>query len=145
MIQLNVIATKREGVGTMYLVCTVASIFITVLGFAMLLVPTILLGVVMMITCGYFYLECKKIPDVVISVDENNTLYLPMGVTVSISDVIDVSYRRASARSIQYKWGSVTIRTKNGMVYKYGYIAECEEVAKRLTDMVYQAKYKQEG
>lgn len=141
---MNIIATKREGVESMYLVCTVVSVFITVLGFAMLLVPTILLGVVMMVTCGYLYLECRKIPNIVISADENNTLYLPDGITVSMDDVADVSYRRASARSIQYKWGSVTIKTKNGTLYKYGYIAECEEVAKRLTDMLYQARYKTE-
>lgn len=141
---MNVIATKREGVESMYLACTVASAFITVLGMAMLVVTTVLLGVVMGITCGYLYFECKKIPNVVISIDENNVLHLPKGVTVSIDDVIDVSYRRASAKSIQYKWGSVALKTKNGMIHKYGYIAECEEVAKRLTDMMYQAKYERE-
>jgi len=72
---------------------------------------------------------------------DDNKLILPHGVTVSLYAVNDVSYRRASAKGIQYRWGSVTLSTLYGK-YKFGFVADCEEVSKRLTQLLYKEKYR---
>ena len=59
----------------------------------------------------------------------------------TVKAVNDVSYRRASAKGIQYRWGSVTLSTLYGK-YKFGFVADCEEVSKRLTQLVYEEKYR---
>ena len=79
------------------------------------------------------------LPKEIILVDKNNQLHLPKGISLNPKDIVDVSYRRASARSIQYKWGSVTIETRDSK-YKFGYVADCEFVAKNIYDLMYKSK-----
>ena len=71
--------------------------------------------------------------------DKNKKLYLPKGITLNPKDIVDVSYSKASGRSIQYKWGSVTIMTATAK-YKYKFVADCESVSKIITDIVYKSK-----
>jgi len=137
---MKVIATKREGLGAMYLICTVVGVACITLGVAMPNLYSALLGILLSITCGYIYAKYFSLPKVVISIDQNGCLFLPKGVVINIKDVIDVSYRRAAAKGIQYRWGDITLTTRIGK-YKYGFIAECENVAKSLTEMMHKAKY----
>lgn len=139
---MDVIAHKRSGVGFMYLVCTLLGLIFVGVGFytsgeALLIA---FMGLVVTGISAYIFISYLALPYAVITLDRENNLHLPKNKTVAINDVLDVSYRRASARGIQYKWGSVTLTTRLGS-FKYGYIADCEEVAKRLTDLMYQAKY----
>ena len=59
--------------------------------------------------------------------------------TIKIKEISDISYRRASARGIQYKWGIVTVVTYHG-TYRVNYVADCEDVAKELTRLMYAVK-----
>ena len=139
---MNVIAHKREGVGVMYLVCTFLGLVFIGIGAALLGegILLILFGILLSAVSGYIFYGYVSLPYAVIQIDGEDNLHLPKGKTISLCDVLDVSYRRASAKGIQYKWGSVTLTTRLGK-YKYGYIADCEEVAKNLTDMMYRARF----
>lgn len=139
---MNVIARKKEGVGIMYLVCTLLStVFVGVgIGLSGEMLIIALLGLALLCISGYVFIQYVMLPYDVISIDREDNLHLPKGKVINIKDVLDVSYRRASARHIQYKWGSVTLKTRLG-TFKYGYIADCEQVSKILTDMVYHARY----
>ena len=139
---MNVIAHKKSGVGFMYLVCVLLGFMLIGIGIAtgaegLLLAVA---GLAISGISGFIFVQYISLPYDVIGIDREDNLHLPKGTVVNIKDVLDVSYRRASARSIQYKWGSVTLKTRLG-TFKYGYIADCEEVAKLLTDMMYQAKF----
>ena len=140
---MDVIACKKGGVGVMYLLCTFVGLIISASGFAMMGEGIIMgiAGIAIALISGYVFFSYVSLPYAVIQLDSDNNLHLPKNLVVNVGDVLDVSYRRASARGIQYRWGSVTLSTRLG-TYRYGYIADCESVAKSLTDMIYQAKYK---
>lgn len=138
---MEVIARKREGVGVMYLCCTIVGVITTIFGIGSMTIYFALLGILLTVVCGYMYAGYVALPTDVILLEQGNVLRLPKGGTLNINDLSDVSYKCATAKEIQYKWGTVMLRTKFGDVYKYGYIAECETVAKRLTEMMYAARY----
>jgi hypothetical protein len=98
------------------------------------------MGLIVLITSLIIYIKYKKLPDCIILQDTEGCLYLPYGVAVKISDIIDVSYKKASAKGIQYKWGAIILTTRTAR-YKYGYVADCEDVSKMLTDMMYNYRY----
>ncbi len=143
---MDIIAHKRNGVGVMYFICTLLGLMIT--GFGISAFPggiiIVVMGLVVVGISGFIFIQFITLPYNVICADKEDNLHLPKGKVVSIKDVLDVSYRRATARGIQYKWGSVTLSTRIG-TFKYGCISDCEDVAKRLTDMMYQARYAQDN
>ena len=142
---MEVIARKRDGIGIMYLCCTIVGIFMAIFGVGSAKFYFILLGILLTVVCGYIYASYVALPTDVIILESGNVLRLPKGITVNIADLADVSYKCATAKGVQYKWGTVILRTKFGTVYKYGYIAECETVAKRLTEMMYAVRYSKES
>lgn len=143
---MDIIARKRGGVGFMYLVCALVGLILTASAFIDMgeMLPLLILGIPLTVISTYIFISYLALPYNVITLDKDNKLHLPKGVTLVLTDLLDVSYVRASARSIQYKWGSLLLTAKQGK-FKYGYIADCEEVAKRLTDMMYRARYDSEN
>ena len=141
---MEVIARKREGIGAMYLFVTVAGICMLVFGIGATTLYYALLGILLTAVGIYIYAGYVALPTDVILLEQGDVLRLPKGITVNIGELADVSYKCATAKGRQYKWGTVILRTKFGTVYKYGYIAECESVSKRLTEMMYAARYNNE-
>ena len=140
-IGMEVIARKRKGVGAMYLCCTIVGVFMAIFGIGATKLYFILLGILLTAVGGYIYAGYVALPTEVIILESGSVLRLPKGITLNIDDLWDVSYKCATAKGIQYKWGTVILRANSGIVYKYGYVAECEAVAKRLTEMMYAARY----
>ena len=142
----DIIATRNTGAGMIYVSITVIGLIITVTGiFAgpeAFAVP--LFGIIISAACGYFAVKFLMTPSLVMWLDDDGRLCLPKDVVLEFSDIVDVSYERASARGIQYKWGEVTVKTHLGS-YRYGFISECESVAKRLTELMHKAKYSGEN
>ena len=138
---MDVVARKKSGVGAMYLVFALLGFIIIGVGIgthtAFVFLP---MGLAISGISGYIFVDYVRLPYDVIIIDRENNLILPKGNTISIKDVLDVSYKRATARGIQYRWGAIKLKTRLGD-FKYGYIADCEEVSKRLTDMMYRARF----
>ncbi len=137
---MEVIAQKKTGVGIMYLACTFLGLIFFGMGISDGIIVIGLLGLVLSIISGYIFFEYVSLPYDVIKVDTEGNLHLPKSKVIPLCDITDISYRRASAKGVQYKWGSVTIRTHLEK-FKYGYIKDCEEVAKQLTEMMHRAKF----
>lgn len=137
---MEVIARKKTGVGIMYLVCTFFGLTIFGMGISDEIIIVGLLGLVLSIISGYIFFDYVSLPYDVIKVDTEGNLHLPKSIVIPLRDITDISYRRASAKGIQYKWGSVTMRTHLEK-FKYGYIRNCEDVAKQLTEMMHRAKF----
>ena len=133
------IAYKKQSAGILYIILTLVGIGVLVAGSVVHYTTAILVGALITILCGVFAVQFLSLPSEIIVLTEDGTLLLPKGETVSLNSINDVSYRRASARGIQYRWGSVTISTYSG-TYKCDFVANCKDVAEELTRLMNEAK-----
>ena len=138
------IAYKKHSVGILYIVLTVVGIFCFLYGLIGERFPTWLFGAVLAVVSGVLSVQYLMLPSDIIALSEDNSLILPKGETIPMEALNDVSYKCARGKGIQYRWGSITLSTRYG-VYKFGFVADCEDVAKTLTRMMYAAKYKDES
>ena len=137
------IAKKCHGAGIMY-------ILVAILGLAYLIFAltsniedialTVPLGALCLILGGFYSVRYLTLPNEIIALTDGNQLLLPKGVTISLESLIDVSYKRASAKGYQYKWGKIVLQTRDH-TYKFDFVADCEAVAKHLTKQMYAAKH----
>ncbi len=138
-----VVGKRSTKVGIMY--SAVGVVFLIMLGFVMgnsflryedgmlmLFIIMIFLAVEAWVLYHYF-----KTPKDAIILNYNKSISLPgLDVTIPMIEVTDISYIRATARGISYKWGKVVIKT-NERKYVVNYLEECEEVCKNLTREMY--------
>ena len=96
-------------------------------------------GVICIVFIGFQFVKYILTPYEIIKADENGILYLPKGVRIDPRDIVDVSYRRARAKGINYKWGKIIIATRVER-YTFDYVEDCEEVSKKLTRIMYRIK-----
>ena len=136
----EIVAIRKFGAGMLYVAITSIGLAILLLGAIFGSWPAAVLGGAFILICIYLVVDFLRTPSVVAWIDGDGELNLGRVGKIKPSEICDVSYRRASAKGIQYKWGSVTLKTRLGD-FKYGYIADCEDVAKLLTDMMYRARY----
>ena len=135
------IAYKKHSAGILYIILSVVGVMMLISAITEKLLPVGIIGALLTIISAVLSVRYLSLPSDIIVLSEDGSLILPKGVTVSLESVSDVSYRRASARGIQYRWGSITLSTYFGS-YKYGFVSDCEDVAKQLTQMVFEAKQK---
>ena len=100
---------------------------------------TVLFGVAVLAISCYGVVAFCRTPAEIVSVDNNGILHLPNDVTLNPADLIDVSYKRARGKGIQYKWGKIILSTHID-IYKFNFVADCEQTAKELTRMMYESK-----
>ena len=124
----------------MYIILTVVGMIMLIYAITEKFLPTGIIGALLTVSGGVWSFIFLSLPSDIIVLFEDS-LILPKGVTVPLESIIDVSYKRASAKGVQYRWGSITLLTYYGS-YKYGFVADCEDVAKQLTQMVFEAKQK---
>lgn len=79
------------------------------------------------------------VPSLIIALDENRNLVLPRGVVIPLRDITEVSSFEARNHRVDYIWGTITIETKTRK-YKYGFVADCAEVEKKINDLRYGKK-----
>lgn len=132
---MKILATKSTKIGFLYIFSLVISIIFSLGGFyviyllyAGISVALVSLGIVI----DYF---CTAKNPIILS--DKNQLILPKGIVLELADIIDVSYKRATAKGIQYKWGTVKITSTKGE-FKFRYLENCEDVAKTLLKLIYQ-------
>ncbi len=134
------IAYKNHGAGITYILLTVFGLPFLISAFIERSLPYTLLGIFIMILGGIFAIRYLSLPSHIIILNEDNTLLLPKGVAIPLEALCDVSYKRARAKGIQYRWGKIILETRFG-TYKFDFVSDCEEVSKHLTRLMYAAKY----
>lgn len=102
------------------------------------LIP-ILLAIVIIAIFSYNIVKYLRVPYEIVTVDNKGMLHLPKNVTLDPKDIIDVSYRRARGKGITYYWGEITIITRLESI-EFDYVADCEDVSKELTRMMYESR-----
>lgn len=130
-------ARKSVAAGVLYGVCILASgLMLAACGALQGDVPLwIACGACTAIIIGVF-IDYLRTPMRPFFIDEHDRLVLHDGTVLDMKDVWDVSYRRATGRSVQYSWGSITIASGCGTL-KYRYICDCEELTKSLLRLAY--------
>lgn len=134
---MKVIAKKSFSVGVLYTVCLVFGVIFFLLGFVR--ANSFVVGVPLFFCSLAIIIDYCLIPAKVIMLNKQKELILPKNTRLPLQDIADVSYRRASARGIQYKWGTVKISSSRGF-FKYRYISDCEAVAKEIMKLMYEVK-----
>lgn len=95
------------------------------------LIPLLFVGIFLVVD-GVILYQYMKTPSDAIILNADRSIVLPgYGVTLSMSEVMEISFRRAKARGIRYKWGKVMIRT-SVQTYTVRYLSQCEQVAETL-------------
>ena len=135
------IAYKKHSAGILYIILTFVGVVMLISAITEKILPLGIMGALLTIISTVLSIRFLSLPSDIVVLSEDGTLILPEGVTVSLESISDVSYRRASAKGIQYRWGSITLSTYYGS-YKYGFVSDCEDVAKQITQMVFEAKQK---
>lgn len=135
------IAYKKHSAGILYIILTLIGVMMLISAITEKLLPLGIIGALLTIISAVLSIRFLSLPSDIIILSDDGSLILPKGVPVSLESVSDVSYRRASAKGIQYRWGSITLSTYYGS-YKFGFVADCEDVAKQLTQMAFEAKQK---
>ena len=77
--------------------------------------------------------------------DDENTLILPKGVEMPVSDLLDVSYKEDRGRGdIKIPWstGRIQLLTRRG-VYKFSYVHDCAAAADKLKHIIYKERVKE--
>lgn len=129
-------ARKSVAVGVLYGACALVSGCALAYSIISKNVQLIIYGGILVAVCLGVVLDYLRTPMRPFSIDGHDRLVLHNGIVLDMKDVWDVSYRQAAARGMQYFWGSVTVVTEMG-TFKYGYISDCEWVAKSLLHRVY--------
>ena len=135
------IAYKKHSAGIVYIILTFVGVMLLISAIAEKLIPMGIIGGLLTVVSAILSILFLMLPSNIIVLSDDNTIILPKGITVPLDSISDVSYRRASAKGIQYRWGSITVSTYYDS-YKYGFVADCEDVSKQLTQMVFEAKQK---
>lgn len=100
---------KKHSAGIMYMVLTVIGLGLIATGITRGQIPLGVIGVPMTVLCAILSYRYLLLPSNIIELSDENTLILPGGVVVPLCDVSDVSFRRATAMRMQYRWGTVML------------------------------------
>ncbi len=139
---MNVIAKKTKGIVLMYSLSLLVGLMLIGMGaeYAKAAeIVIILLGVVLSAISVYAIVKYLRLPHDIITVDNQGILHLPHEVTVDPADLTDVSYKRASGKGFQYRWGDIVLFTHLDS-YKFNFVDDCENTAKKLTRLMYESK-----
>jgi hypothetical protein len=130
------IAYKNHFAGIVYILCTILGIVLIITDIRFIYTYYFILGVILTIIGGYLSLKYLMLPSKIISIDNNGIIYLPKGITLTKNDVIKVDYRKARAKSITYRYGTIIISTLK-KDYKYHFITDCQNVHDILNDFIH--------
>lgn len=128
---------KSEPVGLLYIALLILFVIATVVLFFSLEGEekwmALAFGIIFILVDGVMVVQYLLTPVNAIILNADRSITLPgHNVTLPMATVTDISYRRASARGIQYKWGKVIIKA-GGQSYTVRFLRECETVCKNLT------------
>ena len=105
------IAYKKHSAGILYIILTFVGVMMLISAITEKILLLGIMGALLTIISTVLSIRFLSLPSDIVVLSEDGTLILPKGVTVSLESISDVSYRRASAKGIQYRWGSITLST----------------------------------
>ncbi len=133
------IAYKKQSAGILYIIVTLLGTILLISAITAKEIPLILISAVLVLTSLILSVQFLRLPSEIIILSDDDMLILPKGVTIPLDSVIEVSCKRASAKGLKYRWGSVTLSTYSEK-YKFDFVDDCENVTIQLNKLVRKAK-----
>ena len=139
---MEIIAKKKKGIWLLYVFTLIVALFIPTIstvapkgnGMAFVILSPIWLTI--SIISIVILVRYKNTPDNAILYNESKKAIYVGNTKIYLNEIEDLSYVRAAAKGIQYKWGTVKIKT-NKTKHVVRYVANCEAVCKKLIDLKY--------
>ena len=130
---MRVIAERKNALLFLYIFCLIVGIISFLLGLFFNYkgngLEMIMPGIVLIGISLYFVIRIATTPKEIIVYDKDNkTIIIMKKIVLPINNIFDVSYKRASPKAHQYKWGTIIINKS----IKCKYVKNCEEVSKQL-------------
>lgn len=98
----------------------------------------IMMGLLIMLICGFLCKSILSVPKEIISLDDDNMLVLHFcDKKISPSALTDISYHRAGHQSLPYRFGTLTICSNSGD-FTCKHVDNVAEVSRILTDLMYE-------
>ena len=135
----KVIAKKKHSAGVLFMLLTLLGVGLLILGIVFDIKILLFMGAILAVGCVGFVVWYFTVPSVIIALDKNRNLILPRDVVISLRDITEVSSFEAWNHRVDYTWGTITIETKTRK-YKYGFVADCAEVERKINDLRYGKK-----
>ena len=133
------IAYKKQSAGIPYIILTLLGAVLLISAIAEKEIRMILLCAVLVLVSAVLSVQFLLLPSEIIILSGDGTLILPRGITVPLDSVCAVSCKRARAKGLRYRWGSVILST-HLETYKFGFVADCEDVTICLNQLIREAK-----
>ena len=133
------IAYKKHSAGIIYILLTIFGALYLASSAAK---SNLQLGIIISVVTVFSAILSVKyliLPSNIIVLSDGDKLILPRSVVIPLTSICDVSYKRATGKGIQYRWGSITITTYHGK-FKFGFVADCEDVSKKLMGLARDAR-----
>ena len=139
---MEVIAKRKKGIWLLYVFTLIVALFIPTIstivpkgnGIAFVIFSPIWLTI--SIISIVILVQYKYTPDNAILYNKSEKAIYVRNTRIYLNEIEDLSYVRAHARGIRYKWGTVKIKTNNSK-HVVRYIADCKNVCERLTHLKY--------
>ena len=142
---MKVLGTRKGGIWIPYIlvllmfsVGTVIIIAVDDVGVDQIIVAGIF-STVMVLVCVGILISYFSQPRDMIILRNNKELLLPENIVIPLYSITKVRYKRAAARGIHYKYGSVIIST-SGEEHVCRYVSNCEEVSNQILELSNKAK-----
>lgn len=133
---MKVIGRRSNGVGILFMLMLLLSMIMIFIGIYENYF--LFMGFVLFVVSLYIVIDYHKTPKAPIMTNDKDVV-LHQGIIIRPNELVDVSYKRASARGFQYRFGTVIIQT-TAATYKFRYLKDCEKVSKELSKLMYQNK-----
>lgn len=126
---MEIIARKKGDLWIIYLITAILGIGIIFLNKESMIL--MLVGAVITIIFIGILIDYLLIPKKIIQIREDGKILFSKKKVFLWHELKNVSYRRFSAKGIQYQWGKIMVQTTRG-TFSYRYVDECEKVAQEL-------------
>lgn len=134
---MKVIGRRSNGVGILYMLMLLLSMIMIFIGIYENYF--LFIGFVLFVVSLYIVIDYHKTPKAPIMINDQADVVLHQGIVIRPNELVDVSYKRASAKGFQYRFGTVIIQI-TAATYKFRYLKDCEKVSKELSKLMYQNK-----
>ena len=142
---MKVLATRKKGLTGVYFLTIFIGLIALVCGiFAPKNsnegIPLLIISLAIIITAICMIVDICKTPEIIITYDSDSSILYVLGNRIYLKDIQNVEYKKARAKHIYYKFGTVFI-TANGNRIKCKYVTDCENVAKEIYKLSIEAKH----
>jgi len=126
-----IVAERKNSICLLYFLGLIGGCLLSLIGYQK--AETLIGGILVIIISLIILIHFANSPKIAVQQDEKGNFFLYDEIILASDEIIDVRYRRVSARGLQYKWGKLMFYTKKGD-YTFSYIKDVEYSCKYILE-----------